>query len=246
MRVLIASVAAILLLPSDVLAGDASLLVANASSQSIQNARADTENLTRMRDVAMIRRFRRTGYLVTVPSTTRFYYLQAIPPAYRYCRPWTKLFLDRLSRQYYARFKQPLRVTSLVRTVAQQRRLARRNGNAADATGSQRSSHLAGATLDISKRFMTPQGESWMRNVLYTLKLRGHLYAVEEFEQPTFHIMIYRNYTEHVAQLNQAARNGELEAAPGLHPVWGAKTTTRTEPACPILSAKRFELRSTM
>jgi hypothetical protein len=212
MRVLVVSAAAILFFPTCMLAGDPSMLAANASSQAIQNARADAENLSRMRDLGMIRRFRENGYLTAVPSSTHSYYLHAIPPAYRYCRPWTKLFLERLSRQYYARFGQRLRVTSLVRTVSQQRRLARRNGNAADATGSQRSSHLTGATLDISKRFMTPKGENWMRDVLYTLKQRGYLYAVEEFEQPTFHIMIYPDYTEYVAQLKKAARNDELEA----------------------------------
>ena len=212
MRLLALSLAAILLCPAGVLARDLSLLVANASSQAVQNARANAENLSRMRDLAMIRQFTRDGYLVPVPLRTQFYYLQAIPYAYRYCRPWTKLFLQRLSREYYAKFKQPLRVTSLVRTVGLQRGLARRNGNAAEATGSERSSHLTGATLDISKRFMTPAGENWMRSMLYGLKQTGYLYAVEEFEQPTFHIMIYRNYTAYVAQLKKAARNGELEA----------------------------------
>ena len=213
MRLLLATAAtvAILLSPGCMLAGD-SLLAADSSSQAVQNAHADAEHLSRMRSIAMIRQFARQGYLVRVPARTRFYYLRSIPSRYRYSRPWTKLFLDRLSREYYAKFGKPLRVTSLVRTVSLQRRLERRNGNAANATGSHRSSHLTGATLDISKRYMTRAGENWMRDTLYALRQRGYIYAIEEFEQPTFHIMIYRNYTDYVAQLKRSKQNGELSA----------------------------------
>ena len=158
------------------------MLTADASSQAIQNARANDFNLSRMRNRAMIQRFHRAGLLVRVPSHTRFYYLHFIPAAYRYLRPWTKLFLDRLSREYHARFGQRLRVTSLVRTVALQRRLDRRNSNAAAATGPYRSSHLTGATLDISKRFMNPRGQRWMRRVLFCPQHNGYPYLVEEVE----------------------------------------------------------------
>jgi Family of unknown function (DUF5715) len=189
-------------------------LVADDSSQAVQNARADADNLSRMRNVRMVRRFAAQGYLVSVPPNTHFYYLHSVPPAYRYCRPWTKLFLRRLSRQYYARFHQRLRVTSLVRTVASQERLARRNGNAADAVGSARSSHLTGATVDISKRWMSPAAQDWMRAVLYSLRRQGHVYAVEEFEQPTFHVMVYKSYPEHVKRLTVMARKRERKRAP--------------------------------
>jgi len=200
MRKLAAGVAAVVLLvvPVCMRGGDRSVLSANASSQAIQNARANDFDLSRMRNRAMIQRFHGAGLLVRVPSHTRFYYLHFIPAAYRYLRPWTKLFLDRLSREYHARFGQRLRVTSLVRTVALQRRLDRRNPNAAAATGPYRSSHLTGATLDISKRFMKLRGQRWMRRVLFRLKQNGYLYAVEEFEQPTFHIMVYPNYRQYV------------------------------------------------
>ncbi len=189
-------------------------LVADDSSQSVQNARADADNLSRMRNVGMVRRFAVQGYLVSVPPNSHFYHLHSVSPAYRYCRPWTKLFLRRLSRQYYARFHQRLRVTSLVRTVASQERLARRNGNAADASGSLRSSHLTGATVDISKRWMSPAAQDWMRAVLYSLRRQGYVYAVEEFEQPTFHIMVYRNYPQYVKRLNLVARSRDRKRAP--------------------------------
>jgi hypothetical protein len=151
-----------------------------------------------MRDVAMIKRFRANGYLVPVPVSTRYYYLHGISAHYRYLRPWTKVFLDRLSRQHYAKFKRKLRVTSLVRTVAYQRALARRNSNAASYRGPLRSSHLTGATLDISKRNLTKGSISWMRRVLYSLRQKRYLYAIEEFGQPTFHVMVFRRYEDYV------------------------------------------------
>jgi hypothetical protein len=195
-------VAAILILgPVCVRGGVRSVLVARPSSQFIQNERANVYHLSRMRNIAMIRRFHAAGLLVSVPARTRFYYLDQIPAAYRYLRPWAKTFLDRLSREFYASFHQRLRITSMVRTVALQRRLERRNFNAADATGAYRSSHLTGATLDISKRFMRPRAQAWMRHVLYGLANRGYLYAVEEFEQPCFHIMVYPTYEDYVSRI---------------------------------------------
>lgn len=199
-------------------AARSALLVANSNSQAIQNARADAYNLSRMRNVAMIRRFHQAGYLVSVPRSTRSYYLQAIPSSYRYLRPWTKLFLDRLSNEYYARFKQRLRITSLVRTVGFQASLSRHNPNAAAASGSGRSVHLTGAALDISKRFMSASGVRWVRQVLFSLKKAGYLYAIEEFEEPNFHIMVYPTYREYVARLtgptSQSQNSKQASAKP--------------------------------
>jgi len=192
-----------LLFPICMCAGSQSLLLASASSQVVQNTRADVDDLSRMRNAAMIQRFARHSYLVSVPSSTRSYYLHAILPRHRYARPWTKVFLERLSRQFYAKFKQRLRVTSLVRTTASQIRLARYNANAADAFGSLRSSHLTGASLDISKRSMSPEARRWMRDVLLSLRKQGYLYAIEEFAQPTFHVMVYRSYPTYVRQLTR-------------------------------------------
>jgi hypothetical protein len=176
------------------------LLRATANSQLTQNRRADQEGLSRIPDLATLRRFVRAELLVAVPRRSRYYYTRYIPPEYHYLRPWSKLFLDRLARQYHARFKKRLRVTSMVRTAEVQRRLARKNENAASAHGPRRSTHLTGATLDISKFGMTRQEIDWMRRHLHALKQRGYIYAVEEFSQPTFHIMVYKRYAEYAAR----------------------------------------------
>lgn len=187
-------------------AADKTLLVADGSSQLIQNSQADNDDLSRMENVTMLKRFVRGGYLVAVPLSTSTYYQEAIPPSYRYARPWTRLFLARLGRQFYARFGDRLRVTSLVRTQETQLELADWNANAADATGPMRSSHLTGATVDISKRFMTAAERRWMRDVLYSLRESGYVYAIEEFGQPTFHVMVYRSYGTRRSQALRARR----------------------------------------
>ena len=208
-RIITFVVAAVLIATPVVMhAGGRSVLAASASSQSIQNARADAYHLSRMQNIAMIRRFHAAGLLVSIPDSTRFYYLHRVSAAYRYLRPWARTFLYRLSREFYAAFHQRLRVTSLIRTVALQRALMRRNPNAADATGGYRSSHLTGATLDISKHSMAPRAQVWMRRVLHNLGSGGYVYAIEEFEEPCFHVMVYPTYANYVARIT----NRPLEA----------------------------------
>lgn len=183
--------------PAVMHAGARSILAARTSSQAIQNARADAYHLARMRDRAMILQYAEAGYLVPVAPETRFYYLHGVPPAFSYLRPWAKRFLEQISQGFYANFHQPLRVTSLVRTVSFQRRLERRNFNAAEATGDDRSSHLTGATLDISKHSMSWREKTWLRRQLVELEQSGYIYAIEEFHQPCFHVMVFPPYRDY-------------------------------------------------
>ncbi|MBI1357013.1 MAG: hypothetical protein GC160_21955 [Acidobacteria bacterium] len=177
---------------------NAASLRATRGSQAVQNARADDDHLSRMENQEMVERWARLELLTRVPEKTSSYYLHAVQPQYRYLRPWAHLFLERLSSQYHARFKQPMRVTSLLRTASYQRSLQRRNGNAASATGPTRSAHLTGACMDISKKGMSGAQVAWVRNVLSSLRSKKFLYAVEEFQQPVFHILVHRDYLDHV------------------------------------------------
>lgn len=180
------------------LTASAGSLRATRSSQLVQNQRADEDQLSRMEDGSMTERFVRLKLLEPVPLKTAAYYLHAVREDNRYLRPWTKLFLSRLSSQFRARFGKPLRVTSLLRTAEYQRSLQGRNGNAADDEGPTRSAHLTGACLDISKKGMTGTQRQWVKNVLTSLHNAGHVYAIEEFRQPVFHILVHRQYEHYV------------------------------------------------
>ena len=195
-----------IVLAASVAAHAAPSLRATSQSQADQNRLADDDHLSRMQDKEMLQRWARLELLVPVKEKTRDYYLHAVPSDYRYLRPWARLLLERLANQFRARFGQPLRVTSLVRTVSYQRQLARRNGNAAAASGPKASAHLTGACLDISKKGMTRSQQAWVRNVLYQLRSKKYLYAIEEFQQPTFHVLVHRRYEDYVAQRTSAAK----------------------------------------
>ena len=190
----------ILLLPLSLGVVSGASLRATTSSPLIQNEAADGDHLSRMHDTDMTARWSRLQLLQRVPARTSAYYLHAVREDNRYLRPWARLFLTRLSSQFRARFGKPLRVTSLLRTEQYQRSLQRRNGNAASAAGPKRSSHLTGASLDISKKGLTQRERDWLRRVLSSLRTKGYLYAIEEYKQPVFHIMVFRKYQGCVAR----------------------------------------------
>jgi uncharacterized protein YcbK (DUF882 family) len=205
---LIPTIVAICVLALAPLAAAAATLRANSESQLIQNEQADRDRLSRMEDQSMIDRFARLRLLVPVVDQTRNFYIYNVPEERRYLRPWAKLFLERLSRQYRGRFGQPLRITSLVRTEDHQRNLRGRNPNAAASSGEKRSAHLTGACLDISKKGMSRAQMRWVRQVLSSLKQKGFLFAVEEFTIPNFHIMVHRDYPQYVEVLRGTDAGG--------------------------------------
>ena len=157
-----------------------------------------------MANDSMVRRFHSLGLLVRVHSATSSYYLHSIPAKFRGPAALVWLFLTRLGRQFHDRFGSRLRVTGLIRTGHYQRRLDVRNANAAPASGDDASTHLTGATLDISKRFMTQAEQRWTRRVLAQLRRRGVLYAIEEFYQPCFHVMVYKDYGDYVKEITSS------------------------------------------
>jgi len=83
-----------------------------------------------------------------------------------------------------------------VRTVEYQRKLRRRNGNAAPETGETASSHLGGLTVDINKRGLTRQQHKFIEDYLFNLRQEGMIEVAEERRQPVFHVMISDRYTE--------------------------------------------------
>jgi LysM repeat protein len=169
-------------------------LRADAAHLRRENRAADRLRFSRMRDPAMVRRFVRAGLLVPVPREAPAYRVAGVPAPLRVVRPWTRRFIEDLGAAAHALFDVRLRVTSLTRTVAAQDALARRNDNAAPARGPRRSSHLTGATVDISKRPHSAAELEWLRAVLGRLERARVLLAIEEVVQPHFHVMVFPGY----------------------------------------------------
>ena len=120
-----------------------------------QNEEIDRVELPRIADDDELEQLKVREALVAINSTEYLRIDPRLDPARRYCRSWTRDFLEDLGQAYYRRFHDQIQVNSAVRTVLVQRKLRRHNRNAAPETGETASSHLAGLTVDIQRRGIT-------------------------------------------------------------------------------------------
>lgn len=160
-----------------------------------QNEEIDRLELPRIADEVELMELEARHDLVPIDETDGVH-VAIREASHRYCRPWTQTFLQDLGAAYYQEFRQPIQVNSAVRTVEQQRKLRRYNGNAAPETGDTASSHLAGLTVDINKRGLTRKQHNFIEDYLFHLREEGLIEGAEERRQPVFHVMISERYTE--------------------------------------------------
>lgn len=171
-----------------------------------QNEEIDRLQLLRIEDDAQLEELILNQELVEIEETNTLRVAANLDSQRRYCRPWTLSFLQDLSSAFHARFKTPIQVNSAVRTMQQQKKLRRRNRNAAPVSGETASSHLAGITVDISKRGLSRTQRKWLDAYLLALRNENLIEAAEERRQPVYHIMVsdrYDGYRE--AQMEAAA-----------------------------------------
>lgn len=185
-------------------------LPARAATQSLDGfadrgldreiAAVERFNLTRLRDQEQLRVFIGARILIRIPNRRAGYILDdrvgyhatKNRHLYGYSRPYTVRFIRRLGAQFALRFPgRHFTVTSLVRTCAYQKRLARGNGNA---TTCEKSSHVTGATADIRWSDLNRAERRWMEGTLLTLERRGLIQATKENGQPVYHVMVYPHY----------------------------------------------------
>ena len=186
-------------------------------AQKRQNAAADRHDLTRLEDRSELQGFIDKGLLVEIVSTDAYVIDETLGEMdpdhrrlYRYARPWTKAFLDREVGDAHDRFGTRYVITSLVRTREYQKKLCRSNGNAiCGGTGWKQSSHLTGATVDISRVGMSRKEEAWWRRRLNALQDAGKIVYVPERRQYCFHIMVDPSYT---ASGKATATHGKVKA----------------------------------
>ena len=198
------------------------------SRESLLRQNERTEELERIEDDEQLFELTQSGALVELPANDYAEVAGNLPRERRYCRPWTRTFVEDMGRDYYEAFHQPLVVTSAVRTVAVQKKLRRRNHNAADIDGDLASPHLTGATVDIGKRGMTKKQLVWMRDYLLEQQNRGVVDVAEEFRQRVFHITVYKDYEE-----TKAADADGAVAPPDVDDVAPAVTPALVSPSVP-------------
>lgn len=161
-----------------------------------QNEEIDRLNLPRIQDDEELERLKASEDLVPIIAGPMLRFDPRLDPDRRYCRPWTRDFVNDLSEAYYKEFGAQIQVNSAVRTVKVQKKLRRHNRNAAPAEGDLASSHLAGITVDLQRRGMTRRQVKWMEEYLSPLKELGLIEPEEERRQWVFHIMVSDRYAE--------------------------------------------------
>jgi DNA-directed RNA polymerase subunit H (RpoH/RPB5) len=162
----------------------------------LQNAEVDRMELPRIQDDFELESLKSKGDLVEITTSEHLRFDPRLDPDRRYCRPWARDFVEDLSKAYYEAFGAQIQVNSAVRTVKIQKKLRRHNRNAAPEKGELASSHLAGTTVDLQRRGMTPQQIAWMQKYMMPLKELGLIEPEEERRQWVFHIMISDKYAQ--------------------------------------------------
>ena len=161
-----------------------------------QNEEIDRLELPRIQNQAELDQLIARQELVPIVAGQTLRFDPRLDPDRRYCRPWTRDFLDDLSEAYYKEFHSPIQVNSAVRTVQVQKKLRRHNRNAAPEKGETASSHLAGITVDIQRRGMSKQQVAWMEQYLMPLRDQGLVEPEEERHQWVFHVAVSGRYAD--------------------------------------------------
>jgi hypothetical protein len=183
-----------------------------------QNEEIDRAGLMRIENDEQLQQLEDRGVLVPIVENEYVTISPAIKANRRFARAWTAQFVDDLGREFYEQFRRPIEVNSAVRTVEQQRHLARVNGNAAPAEGEIASSHLAGTTVDIAKRGLTRKQHKWIANYLAKMKEEDVIEPEEERRQACFHVMVSQRYPYPVAIQTKSAEVDTPPVAPVLPP----------------------------
>ena len=160
-----------------------------------QNEEIDRLDLPRIQDDDELDALKASQALVPIRLGPTLRVDPRLDPSRRYCRPWTRDFVEDLSQAYYQRFHEQIQLNSAVRTVKVQQKLRRHNRNAAPAEGETASSHLAGLTVDLQRRGMTREQIRFVERYLFYLHALGLVEPEEERRQWVFHVMVSERYS---------------------------------------------------
>jgi hypothetical protein len=161
----------------------------------LQNAEVDRMELPRIQDDDEMEALKASGELVPILESEHLRIDPRLDPDRRFCRPWTRDFVQDLSKAYFETFQSQIQINSAVRTVKVQKKLRRHNRNAAPEKGELASSHLAGITVDIQRRGLSPQQIKWVQQYMMPLKELGLIEPEEERRQWVFHVMVSDRYS---------------------------------------------------
>jgi hypothetical protein len=185
---------------------------ASLDRQNQQAQRHDFTYLNRRQDVA---RFIGAGLLVPLEGSSHY---QLTNVSFKVARPEVRLFVERLSAQYYRACGSPLVVTSLTRPKAYQ-----------PSNASARSVHPTGMALDL--RVPTQAScRRWLETTLLALEGRRVLDVTLERNPPHYHVALFPGpYVAYVAATTGRAKSAVVSSArePHAHTVKRGETLWR-------------------
>ena len=107
----------------------------------------------------------------------------------RMFHPRAKIFLEELGKAYYEKFKRPLKVTSLTRSLEYQFDLSKATRNA---YRGQTPPHSTGATFDMAYMQMTAEEQTFLMSKLAEYERAGKIDSLREVAQtPCIHTFVY-------------------------------------------------------
>jgi hypothetical protein len=159
-----------------------------------QNEEIERLELPRIQDEAELEELKSSGALLPIRASESLRFDPRLDPSRRFCRPWTRDFIEDLGDAFYKEFHSSIQVNSAVRTVQVQHKLRRHNRNAAPESGETGSSHLAGITVDIQRRGLTTGQIRWIEQYMLPLSDQGLIEPEEERHQWVFHVMVSDRY----------------------------------------------------
>jgi hypothetical protein len=171
-----------------------------------ENRLADANGLPRFKDRAELEKAVADGILTPLLDTDAYAIdgeLGEEDPdnaeLYANTQAWTRMFLDDVLGEGHKKFGLRFAITSLARTQEYQDTLRESNAAAADGrTSDSRSTHLTGATVDISLVGMSWRAKQWFRKRLIELEKKGLIQATEERHQYCMHILVLPGYEDAV------------------------------------------------
>ena len=161
-----------------------------------ENVKLDAMELPRIEDDEQLELMEDNDDLVPIEESRSLKVAANLLPNRRYCRPWTRDFVEDFGEAFYAEFHKPIQINSAVRTEQQQKKLRRTNRNAAPQEGDTASTHLTGVTIDISKRGLTRKQHDWINQYFLPIRDAGMIDPIEERRQPVFHVVVFEGYTD--------------------------------------------------
>lgn len=179
-----------------------------------QNEEIDRLGLLRIQDDEELDELIADNELVEITEGAGLRLAPNLLPNRRYCKPWTRDFVEDMGKAYYEEFGTYIQINSAVRTAEQQKKLRRHNRNAAPIEGDAASSHMAGLTVDINKRGLTRKQHKWIEEYLKKYRDEGLIEVAEERRQACFHVMISERYSDWKEQQNQPTTQTPAQSQP--------------------------------